>query len=96
MSPAVVLILFLAVTVQRDIYLKKGTNIPVRMNETLTSALTDFTDILIGDQDEEIFSEIVKSCMVEPPRQNVKAFTEFLRVCNLYNANGRLVYLGFD
>lgn len=78
-------------TVQRDIYLRTGTNFPVRMNETLTSAVTDFFNVKVGP-DESIFSSLLEDykCITAATDPN------FLQTCKQYNAQGRLGYLGFE
>lgn len=76
-------------TVQRDIYLLNN-EIPFRMNETLTSAYSDFTSVQVGPQDESIFTELIEKFKCVGPTD-----PHFLRVCNKYNAQGRLGGLGF-
>lgn len=80
-----------AYTVQRDIYFLHGTNIPARMNETLTSAYTDFFNVQIGPQDETVFSSFLSqyNCLSGKDK-------DFLKTCDYYNAQGRSVYLGFS
>jgi len=79
-----------AYTVQRDVYLKEGSNIPVRINETLTSGYSDYYNLMVGDQDESIFTEMLINCLFEDSNDY------FLRVCNKYPGNGRLLYLGYS
>jgi hypothetical protein len=77
-------------TVQRDIYLRQGSNIPVRINETLTSGYTDYFNLVVGDQDESVFTELLSNCIFED------SDTNFLKYCFKYPANGRLLYLGYS
>lgn len=79
-----------ALTVQRDIYLRAGTNIPLRMNETLTSGYSDFYDLQLGPIDESIFKELTHDCEMARPGP------DFLKVCRKYNAHGLTGYLGYD
>jgi len=79
-------------TTQRDIYLQHGTNIPVRMNETLTSSYTDFFNLIIGDVDETIFSDFLQQyqCIFSDNDPTLQ------KTCQYFFAHGRLVPWGFN
>jgi len=76
-------------TLQRDIYVTSGGNIPVRMNETLTASYTDFTNLVVGNQDEQVFNSSIGNCLFEDKDPH------FLRVCIEFFSRGRLSYLGY-
>lgn len=81
-----------AYTVQRDLWTVAGGNVPVRMNETLTSGYTDFDGLQAGPQDTAtVFDAYVAKfdCMESGD-------AGFEAVCNRYNARGRLTYLGYS
>lgn len=80
-------------TVQRDVWTVHGTNTPVQFNETLTSGVSVMQGLEVGPQDTgKVFASFIGGfkCLeagVDEPT--------FSRVCNRYNARGRLSYLGY-
>lgn len=66
-----------AYTVQRDVYLRHGTNLPVRMNETLTSGYSDFFNLRVGPQDQSVFTSLLDEYACPDAEQD----PTFLRGC---------------
>eukprot|EP01006_Ploeotia_vitrea_P036972 TRINITY_DN66079_c7_g1_i1.p1 TRINITY_DN66079_c7_g1~~TRINITY_DN66079_c7_g1_i1.p1 ORF type:complete len:325 (-),score=16.69 TRINITY_DN66079_c7_g1_i1:100-1074(-) len=82
-------------TVQRRVFLKKGTNIPTGMNETLTSSVNYFENVQIGPQDENVFAKPFEENHCRYRNRTHPGNPRFWYYCAYYSGTGRLGVYGY-
>eukprot|EP01006_Ploeotia_vitrea_P047343 TRINITY_DN67115_c8_g1_i1.p1 TRINITY_DN67115_c8_g1~~TRINITY_DN67115_c8_g1_i1.p1 ORF type:complete len:327 (-),score=-3.28 TRINITY_DN67115_c8_g1_i1:65-1045(-) len=82
-------------TVQRRVFLKKGTNIPTGMNETLTSSVNYFSNVQLGPQDEDVFRKPFLENNCRHRNRTDPHNPRYWYYCSYYGGVGRLGPYGY-